>query len=783
MLSCVQALVIDFCHWQQPHSFPYTFTTMTHPTQIFLHNPKALRVEFLFDESRLLLWWSPLAGVSNAAAFRNFSNRDDHLAVFQSITLPGCGKEDFLGCDYDPYHSILKWRHQTLHMLLRPDAPALLLWAEIPQLIDCKTHRYDVALETSASTLAVLHEEPAFRFHFIATAGEGAGVFRQSTVHAPWHSRYAQIQLGREQALVFAVGLENDGILESAKSLAQHSRAAHLAEIQAHLHPHEKAGEIIAPAYPEMMALRRTVVRGLHSMIDDSAAFRASLKAIYYLIWIRDAAFTLAGMTAAGWPHKLAELTALHLDNPLFPMPEETDQRRRFGQLIDSPYGKLEEDGWFYVVWTAFLHWVQTGEEVWFQGKYRILLEEALSWVEDHAWREESGLFEGYFADETPALGARDYAWDYAIGQPVGNDHIRHEKRSMVRSRDIYLNTLMHSAYRMMAAVLPSADAALYEEKASRLWKNLARFYADRDALGLPPYGELLDEAGIWHKIPHWGPATSIYVWALSLPNFLPLPERDALQGALLRELGKNPTMHWINGLSSAIAAADPWMHGETMQLDLLRRIVEESQKPGEFLPMGGAMPEKFAAPQGCLYHDIRPQGFAMGAWLGAWTSLGLRRLPFGLALRPTQAFAEIRSFQWRNTELDCIFGPQGRNIALEIDGKVIPETLQIPEDHIPPGRHTIRLVEAPPPVGLWLRSTVRLLAVNSTESDGAFHTQWKCEAFGLSEIAIEGAAATWALRDNAGNAIPVETRCEAGCTLLSFSHRGIATLARCPAA
>jgi len=35
---------------------------MRHTTQLLLHNPQALQVEFHVNEGRLILWWSPKAG-------------------------------------------------------------------------------------------------------------------------------------------------------------------------------------------------------------------------------------------------------------------------------------------------------------------------------------------------------------------------------------------------------------------------------------------------------------------------------------------------------------------------------------------------------------------------------------------------------------------------------------------------------------------------------------------------------------------------------------------------
>lgn len=109
---------------------------MTHPTQIFLSNPQALRVEYRLDDARLLLWWSPLAGKSTDCADRNYSHRDDHLEIFQDIHLPGYGLESFQRCDYDPYHCVLHFEGQSLHLAVRPDLAAVFLWGETPPAMD-----------------------------------------------------------------------------------------------------------------------------------------------------------------------------------------------------------------------------------------------------------------------------------------------------------------------------------------------------------------------------------------------------------------------------------------------------------------------------------------------------------------------------------------------------------------------------------------------------------------------------------------------------------------------
>lgn len=746
---------------------------MAHPTQIFLHNPQALRVEYRLDDQQLILWWSPRAGRSYDARDRNFSNRDNHLEVFESITLAGFGLGGFMGCDYDPYHSVLKWNDRQLHLAVLPDAPVVVLWSDQAWVADFKTGRYDRALEESAGAFAVAHEEPAGAFEFAAALGRGAGAFRHCYFHAPWNSYYVQAPAGAGQVLAIAASLGGEGALATARAAAARGVEGNLQAIESALAPVEALGRITAPDHPEMEALRRTVVRGLHSMIDDSGAFRAAIKAIYYLIWVRDSGFSFPYHEVAGFPHKLEELGRLLLANPTTARGPGIPPGRMFAQLINADYGKYEEDGIYYVLWTLFTHWTHTGDDSLVRGEHLRLLEEAMAWVETYIYDEKRGLFGSYFADETAAHGARDFGWDYAIGQPAGNYGIRHAGRPVVRSYDTYINTLMHSAYVMLAAITPPERARGYAEKAAALWRNYEPLFRRTEG-GLPPYGLLVLEGGDEVVAPHWGPASSTYIWALTMPNYLPYDGWDQLRGRLLDAIMEKPAMHWINGICSAVAAADPWFHDAAHLLKILSAVKDETMKPGPYLPMGGAMPEKFDAPQGNLYHDIRPQGFAMGAWLGAWTSLGVRRLPHGLALRPTSAFTRISRFPWRGRMLDFHFQAAAHPV-LEINGCPVPGTLQVPHHRLP-GQSAevgLRAADAPAPV-LWLRSTVELLEVG----EDAAGLDYTFRAYGIAEITLQGHAAdTAVLATEEGTAIPCARGRTGHAVVLRFTHWGTAHL------
>ena len=761
-----------------------------HPTQIFLHNASALRVEYRLDDQRLLLWWSPRAGESYDCADRNYSHRDNPLEVFQEITLPEFGLRGFAGCDYDPYHCVLRYETgAALHLAVAPDAPVLCVWAERAFVADFKTARHDGALAADARRFAVTHAEPRYTFVFEGRLGAGAGEWAHACVHAPENSRYARARPAAGQVLAIGAGIDAaalDAALAAALARGVEGQLAHIERVLA---PVERAGRVEAPGEPELMALRRTSVRALHSMVDASGAFRASLKAIYYLIWVRDAGFAFGYHAAAGWTHRLEEVIRCLLANPTTAVGAGVPAGRFFGQLVNRTYGKYEEDGVYYVTWLLHTHWTQTGSRALLDGAGGLALaREALDWVERRTWDEAEGLFGNYFADETPAVGSRDHGHDNAIGMPAGDEGgMRLDEAPVARSYDVYFNVLLHSTYAMLAEM--GGDAGL-AAKAERLGARLAPLLRPAPGETLPDHGRYRLADGTWRRVGPWGPdyATSTYVWALALPNFLVVPGQDALRARLLEAIIAAPKLHFLNGVNAAVAAIDPWVYPEEKLLAIHRAIAAQAEKPGKYLPMGGAMPEKFDAPEGNLYHDIRPQGFAMGSWLAAWAGLAVRRLPHGLALRPSAAIRRVEAYPWRGYELDLRIETSSRAAALRVGDRRVPGTLQIPQEAlaaaVPVGAASVvvvALVEggAQDRGPLWLRSTVELLSVSVSGGAEGGVTAYRLRAHGPSEIvfaAERGAPAR--LRDaETGREIFVAWGDEAGLRIARFAHRGEAVL------
>ncbi len=738
-----------------------------HPTQIFLHNPKALRIEYRFDDQQLILWWSPKAGESFDCVDRNFSNRDDHLQVFDVIHLPGCDLAAFERCDYDPYYCVLYFKHQVLRIAVATDTPMLLLCCDTPQRVLFKSHRYDEIKQQTDASLVLTHNEAIYQFEFSACC-TAPGRFRHCHFRGPFYSVYSEAQLDTGATLAIGVGLAGEDILKKTVHAAEAGISKLLDETNAVLQACERSGRVHLPDYRELEQLRTTVVRGLHSMIDDSGAMRASPKAIYYLIWIRDGGFCFPYHAAAGWLHKLPEFCRLLLENPTTARGDGVPHGRMFGQLINKDYGKYEEDGVFYVISCAFTYWTQTGDDTFIKGEHLALIEDALKWVERYIFDAERGLFGQYFADETPAVGSRDDRWDYAIGQPILSECPQFEGTPITRFYDIYINVLMHSSYTMLAAVTSGSTSATYTAKAQALWKHLEPFFSQRDN-GFPQYGELRLADGRRVVCPPWKlEVTTVYTWALTLPSFIPVDDFDDIRQKLLEHIVANPTMFWTNSLCAAIASVDSYLCDEQLLINALETIRKETETPGTFLPMGGAMPEKLNAPQGNLYHDIRPQGFAMGSFLGALSSLGLRRLPYGLAVRATAAIAEIEEYPWRGKTLHFVFKGATKHPVLQVNGREICGSLQIPEATLLPGRNDIAVVPGRQGL-LLLRSSIHLEDVTQQEARLIFTGT----SFGLSEMTFNLPLADIQLQTAENADIPFTISVQRLCHL-RFTHKGL---------
>ena len=168
-------------------------------------------------------------------------------------------------------------------------------------------------------------------------------------------------------------------------------------------------------------------------------------------MWFRDGGMNTAHLAMTGWPDPAHQHVPFALANPNVSLDEP--EGHFFGQVMGGSITKWQEDGLFYVVWPAFLHWTQTGDDSFVKGDSLRVMEEALDWLERYSFDPERGLFGRYYFCETPLTGSRDYGWDNATGAPTDRFESVYEGRTITRSYDVYVNALNHAVYLMLSAM------------------------------------------------------------------------------------------------------------------------------------------------------------------------------------------------------------------------------------------------------------------------------------------------------------------------------------------
>jgi hypothetical protein len=442
---------------------------------------------------------------------------------------------------------------------------------------------------------------------------------------------------------------------------------------------------------------------------DASGVQRDGPKFIYSLLWVRE------GMNAplaaqVGIDALLPRWLEFTLANPT---------RVPGGLLFGQLYGDLtkwEEDGLFYVVWGAHAYWSATGDARFLSGAHLETLRTALAWLDRHIWDEQRGLYGRYFACESPFAGSRDDGWDAAAGAPASWPPMAWQGRTLRRSYDLYINHLMYAVLRMLAPHVPADERA-------RLLTQAARIDAARAPLwpseGLPPYGIVVFADGSEAVAPAFAIDLTDYVWALTMPPFLPprMPVRR-ITLALAQAMQRTPTYQpglaeFVFAYTWPLIAADPaWRDPRDTVADL-ERLLPEIDRPGRYLPMAGAVMECLAIPDGHPWHDVRPCIFAISQWLPCHHALGLRRLTAGWALRGTAAIRRITAMPLGRCTVDIAFAPDSQPLCgVRWDGQTLAHTLQLPEELLTPGHHQAE-VGGPPSAGpLLIASEARLLSV-----------------------------------------------------------------------
>ncbi len=732
---------------------------------VLLQNRKGIRIEYVIDRGRLQLWLSPQAGKSMSYRDRNFSNRDDHSDIFERILLPDLKPADFLKCDYDPFHSVLHFKNQRLHLAHVYDQPVVLIWFEKDGVVDLKSAKDDRLVERSAKVFRVTHADRGYILDHVALLGPGEGAFQHQLVLDEGRAVYTRAHLKGGQVMAVAAELQSENVAAIAARVLAEGGDVTLATNEKKIAAALDRGRFTLRGRPEMQKLLDVSRRVALSMQDERGFMRSTSQYIYYLLWFRDGGLNTAHLALSGWVQPARWQAEFALRNP---NSSAIDPAGIFyGQLMAGPITKWEEDGLFYVIWPAFLYWTQTGDDAFVQGEYLKTMEAAMDWLERYSFDRQRGLFGRYYYGESMLAGSRDEGFDSATGAPSDRFLSRYEGQLITRSYDVYINTLNLSCYYMLAAMETGPRADLYLQKAKALEGHLRDFYRTEDRL--PAYGDLRAENGVIIRAKAYGMDRGDYQWALSLPPFRPfLPRNFRRFGqSLYEDLKSAPTGIFLSSYNAVLTSMDTELYNEDNIMAALDYLVPQSVRPGKYLPMPNTVPEIVNVQDGDMYHDVRPIVFSIAPWLSAVANLGIRRLPFGLAVRGTKYLDRIDHYEYRGGVIDLTYRGSGQIARVMVNGQPLEGSLQIPEDRLIKGENRVE-VEMSPAVrrsDRLIASTIRLESVGSN--------RLQVRGFGQNVIAFKNLTKAVTVNSVSGESVPIQSEVDGDVTWIQFPGRG----------
>ncbi|MDX2110635.1 MAG: hypothetical protein SFY80_10380 [Verrucomicrobiota bacterium] len=661
---------------------------------LLTHSPQGIRVELNFDQNGLLeLWISPRPAASRDYRDRNFSNRDDHTRLFDRIALPGLSQANFVKCDYDAFHVVAHFKQQTLHVVPLVDAPAVLVWVEQPQRVDFKTDKQDSPGKREPQLFTTNHPDRGLSFQFITALGKGGKFIHQPTLDTG-RSVYASVDLLPEQTLIIGGALQVEQKTDDLVALAKLSPAKLVAANEKRIVALTSPGNFKLKNLPDLQRLLDVNRRVLAAMQDHSGAVRAALNRIYYLIWVRDGSMIEVFNAFAGNADALVKWTDFLLSNPT-EIEHPAHKGKSFLMLVNK-ITKWEEDGIFFAIWSTFMTWTQTADPAVISPQRLKLLSEVMAWLERYCFDAKRGLFGRYFYCETPLPGSHDDGFDGAVGNATGKGHTRIDGKLVRRSFDIYVNHGAYSSYVMLAAMNKGKKATDYLAKAHAIAEKMRTFFKADGAL--PDYGDLLLEDGSIHRAGPYGLDLCDYVWSLTLPPFSSEPaQMNGIRQHLFDKMMGKPENYFLASWFSLLSSLDLETFSEEDLHSAINYAAVQCHRPGKFLAMPDTVVEMTDMPDGHLWHDVRPQAFSVGPWLATMTGTGLRRLPFGLAVRPNNTLEKITSYQYKGVELDVQYKGTGSQLKLTLNKQPVTASWQLPETLLYQGKNTV-LVELSEP-------------------------------------------------------------------------------------
>ncbi len=688
---------------------------------LLMHNPKGIRIEYNITRQELELWISPQAGKESVYWIRNFSNRDDHTRLFDRISFPALSVKDYKRVNYDPWHSSILFENQEMHIAMAHDRPVVMVWFEQDELVDLKSDKSDTIGTRTDQMFHMVHPDRGLEFDFVAATRNGQ--FRHQLQTDRGRSTYARCILKAGEKLFIGGELTKEIISESIEEMLSVPAEELIAAANEWTDGIIENGQVELRESDSLEQMVNFNKRIWVSSQDLSGALHASIKRIYYLIWVREGGLACPWMSYSGWVHPLEEWTRFQLQNPT-EIHDEGPGGRFFGQLTNGKITKWQEDGTFYATWCAFTHWTQTGSREFITSENLEVLRESMDWLERYCFDEEEGIFYRHYFCETPLYNSRDFGWDNAVGKPVYQwDPPPYQGKKIELSYDIYINTLNYSVYRMLESMCNASGIENnYGEKAKMLAEHMAGFFLNP---GLPDYGRVIATDGTVLRSEPYGMDRTDYIWALTCPPFYPdYVDIDKYRNLLFDDLLEKKDQYFLAAYFSILGSLDLRQVDQSDLEWAFNYAAKECYVPWENLPMAGSMVEMSGYYPPGHGHQIRPQMFTMGAWFGAMGNLAVHRLPFGIAAQPGVLAKGIKNYSYKGNTIQFSINGSGKNCHININGTDVANSLQVPEGLLEDGNNTVvvELVDASLSGPLLISSSMQLKDISRSDRKIKYH-------------------------------------------------------------
>ena len=720
---------------------------------ILLHSRMGIRIEMNLNKDELNLWISPQAGKSVDNRYRNFSNRDDHTSIFDRISFPELGKKKFIRCDYDPFHSVLYFEGQTMHIASLIDNPSVLIWFDKQEVVDIKSDKQDSLLVQSPTLFGTHHPDRGLVLDFFAALGGKDAVFQHQPEVEINRSIYARSMMMPGQFMAISGELTSENIKGRVEKLSSTNLTTLLDRNENKIKEETQPGTVVLKNLPDLQKLYNINQRHLLSVQDASGALHAALKYVYYLIWATDGTVTSSSMMQTGNSKFLKLWCEYLLANPT--VQSAPPKGRFYGQLVNRKITKREEFGSLCAVWPAFMYWGLTGDDRFVSGENRQLLIDVVDWVDRNNYDSNLNAIGTYYiggGSEDPFLGSNDYGYDAAVGSFLNGKPYTpsYDGHPILRAYEFNMNLNQYNMYLMLSEVTEGAQSQAYIEKAKTIEKFLNRL----DSLDASAIYLLKDKGLVTVKRKPGETENGLFAIqdiapASFMPNFHKyFMNRMHSFKPYTTESIKN---QYACNVYGRLAGLDIEFVKESDIVASLSASAVYNVKPSEFIPMPYTMVEVFGAETG-TYHDIRPQAFSTGPFQAAITNLAIRTMPFGIALRNSNVIKELDDFEYLKSNLDLAFTGSGEIAKISLNGKELKNTLQIPDADLLPGKNKVEVLldnEKNNSTQL-VYSTVRLLKVVEEGNE----INYKIKGYSQNVLIFKNAKENPVIKDQSGNAL-----------------------------